>query len=120
VELSQITANDLALQNVCAIATDRYHRIAMWRQLFTALIFSVAVVMAVLVVLCIVFATNKEWAGATATALGTAANGIALKWVLARYKEATSAETKAFKETADACDNGADDAKAIKNSLKLI
>lgn len=119
VQLDQVTAQALASNDVCAIATDRYHRIGLWRQLFTVLIFVVAVVMVVFIVLCIVFATNKEWAASTGTGLGTVASGLPLRWVLKRRREAAQEEEKAFQEVQEAC-GGATDAETIATNLKLI
>lgn len=117
--LDQVTAEALASNDVCAIATDRYHRIGLWRQLFTVLIFAVAVVMVVFIVLCIVFATNEEWVATTGTGLGTVASGVPLRWVLKRRREAVKEEEKAFEQVRAACGETSD-AEAITRSLKLI
>ena len=117
-QIEQVTANALA-SDVCAIATDRYHRIALWRQLFTVLIFLVATAIVVFLVLCIVFATNKEWAATTATGLGTVASGVPLRWVLARRRDAVKEEQKAFDEAKTAC-GGDEDIQGIEANLKLL
>ena len=118
-KMDQVTAEALASNNLCAIATERYHRIALWRQLFTLLIFVVAVMMVVFIVLGVVFATNKEWAATTASALGATAGGVPLRWVLKRRREAVAEEQKAFTEVGEACGDDAD-ASAIAANLKLF
>jgi archaellum biogenesis protein FlaJ (TadC family) len=118
-QLVDVTAQKLAGNDVCAIATDRYHRIALWRQLFTVLIFAVAVVITVFLVLTIVFATNKEWAATIATGLGTVVSGVPLRWVLKRRGEAKAEEEKAFDELKDACDDTSA-ASAIESNLRLL
>lgn len=117
-QLETVTASKLASNDVCAIATDRYHRIALWRQLFTVLIFVVAVVITVFLVLTIVFATNKEWAATMATGLGTLVSGVPLRWVLKRRGEAKTEEEKAFAEFKEACGSTSDDS-AIARNLRL-
>ncbi len=118
-ELAEVSAQKLAANDVCAIATDRYHRIALWRQLFTVLIFAVAVAITVFLVLTIVFATNKEWAATVATGLGTVVSGVPLRWVLKRRGEAKQEEEKAFKEVKSACGDTSR-ASAIATSLRLL
>jgi hypothetical protein len=116
--VENVTVEGLAGGDVCAIATDRYHRIALWRQLFTALIFALAVVIAVLAVLAVIFATDEEWAGTVATALGALATGKPLSWVVSRRSDAVTEEATAFTDYKDAC--GADgQPPAFVESLKF-
>ena len=117
-KVNEITADKLASTDVCALATDRYHRIALFRQLFTVLIFVVATVIVVFLVLCIVFATNKEWAATTATGLGSVVSGLPLRWVLKRKGEAVAEEEKAFKEAKAAC-GASGDLEEIADELKF-
>lgn len=119
-KVEEVTAEAIASNNGCAIATDRYHRIALWRQLFTLLIFLVAVAMVVFLVLCIVFATNEEWAATTATGLGTVAGGVPLRWVLKRRAESVKEEEKAFREAKSACKDEDTDLREISSHLKFV
>lgn len=118
-KLEAVTAAKLAEGDVCAVAMDRHHGIALWRNLFTALIFAVAVVMAVTVGAAIVLALDENWVPAAIAAAGAAAEGKPLKWVLDRHGEAVKAEDEAFKQVREAC-GGTDDAEETRSAVSFF
>jgi hypothetical protein len=88
---------------ICRLAQDRYRNAALWRNLWTILLFAVGAVVAVFLVLAVVFFLRQDWLPAAAAALGTIVDGAGMKWVVDRRKDAVEEEREAYQEVREAC-----------------
>lgn len=87
----------------CEYAMERHHNIAMWRNLWTILIFAFGAFVVVFLVLAVVFSLREDWLPAALTALATIVEGVSIKWVLNRRSEAVKEEEKAYEDVKKMC-----------------
>lgn len=87
----------------CGYARERHHNIAMWRNLWTILLFAFGAAVMVFLVLAVLFFLRQDWLPAALTTLGTIVEGAGIKWVANRRAEAVKEEEKAYKDVKDQC-----------------
>jgi hypothetical protein len=87
----------------CQFAQQRYKNIALWRNLWTILIFAFGVVVVVFLVMAIVFLIRQDWLPGGLNVLGTIVDGVAIGWVLARRNQAVEEEKDALAEIKELC-----------------
>lgn len=87
----------------CEIAQQRYRNAALWKNLWTILIFAFGAAVVVFLVVAIAFFIRQEWLPGAVSTLGTVAQGAAIKWVLDRRTEAAKEEEEAYREVQNQC-----------------
>jgi hypothetical protein len=87
----------------CAFAIQRYKSIAMWRNLWTILLFIFG--STVILFLCgsILLFVQESWLPAAISILGTIVNGVGVKWVVTRRNEAVQEELDAYHDVGTEC-----------------
>jgi hypothetical protein len=94
----------------CAYARERHLNLLRWRNLWTILLFVFGAAIVIVLTLTIAFASDGKFIQSVATAVGTVASGIAIKWVLDRRTDAVSEEQAAFDQMLAICKPVADEA----------
>lgn len=87
----------------CQIAQQRYRNAALWKNLWTILLFAFGAAMVVFLVVAIAFFIREDWLPGAVAILGTIAQGAAIRWVLDRRNEASKEEEDAYKEVQNQC-----------------
>lgn len=87
----------------CQIAQQRFKNIALWRNLWTILIFAFGVVVVIFLVMAIVFFLHQDWLPGALNVLGTIVDGVAIGWVLARRNQAVEEEKEAYVQVTKQC-----------------
>ncbi|MBC7224708.1 MAG: hypothetical protein H5T59_10625 [Anaerolineae bacterium] len=87
----------------CQIAQQRYRNAALWKNLWTILLFAFGAAVVVFLVLAIVFFIREDWIPGAVSTVSTIAQGAAIKWVLDRRNEAAKEEEEAYKEVQAQC-----------------
>jgi|SRR5713226_7010609 len=102
----------------CEYARERHRTIAMWRNLWTILLFAFGASVVVFLVLSVVFFLRQDWLPGALTTLGTIVEGAGIKWVANRRAEAVKEEEEAYKDVAEKCkDTSAADRIRSKQAL---
>ena len=87
----------------CDFLFDRWKNLALWRNLWTILIFLLGSAFTIFLIGAVMLFIRASWiAGALAT-LGTIVNGVAVGWILARRNQAVTEETEAKEELIKHC-----------------
>lgn len=89
----------------CEYARERHHQTAMWRNLWTILLFGFGTAVVVFLILAIYFFIQKAWLPAGLTTLGTIVEGVGIKWVADRRAVAVEEEEKAYEDVKVACED---------------
>jgi len=87
---------------------------AMWRNLWTILLFAFGAAVVVFLVLAVLFFLRQDWLPGAITTLMTIVEGAGIKWVADRRAEAVKEEEAAYKDVEEKCKNttGADHLRA--------
>ena len=80
------------------LAYERYRSLALWRSLWTALIFVLGLATTIFLIASIFLFVRESWIPGAVTTLASVLTGGAGGWLLARRQEAIDAETAAFRE----------------------
>ena len=100
-------------------ARERHRNILMWRNLWTILLFAFGSAVIIFAVLAIALFIRQEWLAAAIMALGTLAQGAAIKWVVDRRVDAVREEEVAYQDVAAKCQN-TETADQLRSSANLI
>ncbi len=99
----------VAIMTPCEYARDRHRNTLMWRNLWTILLFAFGTAVIAFAVLAIVLFLREEWLAGAIMALGTLAQGAAIKWVVDRRADAVREEELAYQDVAAKCQDTAAD-----------
>jgi uncharacterized membrane protein YcjF (UPF0283 family) len=103
----------------CEYARERHRNILMWRNLWTILLFAFGTAVIVFAVLAVVLFIREEWLAGAIMALGTLAQGAAIKWVVDRRVDAVREEELAYQDVAAKCQD-TEAADQLRASQHLI
>ena len=108
-----------AVVTPCEYARERHRNILMWRNLWTILLFVFGTAVIVFAVLAVALFIREEWLAGAIMALGTLAQGAAIKWVVDRRVEAVQEEEIAYQDVAAKCQDteAADRLRASRNLI---
>ncbi|MBW2038745.1 MAG: hypothetical protein JRI46_04000 [Deltaproteobacteria bacterium] len=87
----------------CKTALKRHRDAALWRNLWTILLFAFGAAVVVFLVLAVLFFLRQDWLPAALTTLGTIVEGVGIKWVADRRAEAVKEEEEAYEEVDEEC-----------------
>jgi uncharacterized membrane protein YcjF (UPF0283 family) len=87
----------------CQIAQQRYKGIALWRNLWTILVFIFGVAVIIFLVTAIIFLIREDWLPAALNVIGTIVDGAAITWVVARRNQAVEEEKEAYELVTEKC-----------------
>jgi LPS O-antigen subunit length determinant protein (WzzB/FepE family) len=106
---------------LCKIAQDRHRNAALWRNLWTILLWVFGAAIIIFLVIAIFFFLRQDWLPGALTTLGTIVQGVGIKWVADRRADAVKEEEKAYKEVEEACgDRTRAEADRIRKDLTLF
>ena len=99
---------------LCKIAQEKFRNAALWKNLWTILLWVFGATVVIFLVLAIVFFLRQDWLPGALTTLGTIVEGAGIRWVVARRTDAVKEEEDAYNEVKDACKDmtRADDLRA--------
>ncbi len=80
----------------CQYARDRHRSLALWRNLWTILLFGFGAAIVVFLVVSITFFIQKSFLPGALTMLGTIVQGAGISWVAARRADAVKEEVEAY------------------------
>lgn len=89
--------------DACAFLLARWKNLALWRNLWTILLFVVGAACTVFFVAAIMWFITADWIAAAVSTVGTITHGMAIGWILARRNDAVAEEEKAKKELLEHC-----------------
>ena len=118
VSVTEVLAPD-AIVTSCEYARERHKNILMWRNLWTILLFAFGTAVIVFAVLATALFIRQEWLAGAIMALGTLAQGAAIKWVVDRRVDAVKEEEIAYQDVAAKCQDtaAADQLRASRNLI---
>jgi hypothetical protein len=118
VSLTEVLAPEAAV-TPCEYARERHRNILMWRNLWTILLFAFGSAVIVFAVLAVALFIREEWLTGAIMALGTLAQGAAIKWVVDRRADAVQEEEIAYQDVAAKCQDtvAADRLRASRNLI---
>ncbi len=90
----------------CVFLLERWKNLAMWRNLWTILLFLLGLTFAGFLIAAICLFINKSWIATALTTFGTIVNGVGTAWILARRTQAVTEEEEAKKELLAHCGGG--------------
>jgi ABC-type branched-subunit amino acid transport system permease subunit len=96
----------------CEYAKERHRNFAKWRNLWSILLFAFGCALVLFLIGAILLFIRQDWITTALTALGTIADGVAVKWIVTRRTEAVKEEEEAYKDVESTC-AGSDRPKAI-------
>ena len=88
---------------VCDIAQERHHGAALWRNMWTLLLWLLGLSIVLFLVMAVLFLLREEWLPAAVVTLGSIAEGVGIKWVTDRRTDAVREETEMYKDLEGAC-----------------
>jgi hypothetical protein len=88
---------------VCSIAQERHRGSALWRNMWTILLWLLGASITVFLVLAVVFLLREEWLPAAVVTIGSIADGVGMKWVTDRRAEAVREEKEMYLDVENAC-----------------
>ena len=103
----------------CEYARQRHRDLAMWRNLWTILLFAFGAAVVIFFVLAVFFFLRDDWLPGALTALATLVEGVGIKWVLDRRTEAVKEEEEAYRDVAEKCHDTAS-AENLRARHKLL
>lgn len=107
--------------DVCELAKERHRKAAQWLGLWTALIFALAIILAVFVITALWSAfdlSERKVAGLVGLS-ASVAQGAVLSWFVRRRREIRTEETEAFAEVERLCGKTVD-VEAVRSSLSFF
>jgi hypothetical protein len=87
----------------CEFLFDRWKNLAMWRNLWTILIFVLGVSFTIFLIGAVFLFIRSSWLPAALSTLGTIVDGMAVGWILARRNQSVAEENEAKKDLIDNC-----------------
>lgn len=87
----------------CEFLLTRWKNLALWRNLWSILIFVLGASVALWLAAAVWLYTQSSWLPAVLTTLGTLVSGVAASWVLARRNDAVAEEVDAKRELLATC-----------------
>jgi len=103
----------------CQYAQDRHKNLALWRNLWTILVFTFGSAVVLFLILSIFLFLTKSWLPGALSALGTLVSGAGSAWVVTRRLEAVKEEEEGFNEVMKACGD-TNKAVAVRSQLSLV
>jgi hypothetical protein len=88
----------------CDYARERHRNRVMWLNLWTMLLFIFGSVVVLFLCAAILFFIRQDWLPGALTTLGTIVQGVGIKWVADRHKEAVAAEQEAYQDVGAKCE----------------
>lgn len=88
---------------VCSIAQERHHSTALWRNLWTLLLWLLGVSIVAFLMMAVLFLLREAWLPAAVVTLGSIAEGVGIKWVTDRRADAVREEAETFRDVQSAC-----------------
>jgi len=116
-EASEDMASEVSL--LCQLALQRHRDAALWRNLWTILIWVFGATVVAFLVLAVVWFLREQWLPAALTTLSTIAEGAAIRWVVVRRAEAVDEERQAYEKVEEVCRDTAT-AEDLRASLRLM
>ena len=104
---------------ICKIAQERHRNAALWRNLWTILLWVFGAAIVVFLVLAVLLFLRQDWLPAALTTLGTIVEGVGIKWVADRRADAVKEEEEAYKEVEDECKD-VTTANNLRSNLRLF
>lgn len=87
----------------CKIAQERFRNAALWKNLWSLLLFLFGATVVFFLVLAIVFYIRADWLPGAVATISTIVQGAGIKWVLDRRNEAAQEEKEAYQEVESQC-----------------
>jgi len=87
----------------CDFLFSRWKTLALWRNLWTILIFLLGAAFMIFLVAAVLFFIKQSWVVAALSTFGTIANGVGVAWIVARRDQAVTEETEAKNELLQKC-----------------
>lgn len=87
----------------CDFLYERWRNLAMWRNLWSILLFLVGTALALFLVAALLMFINKVWLAGALSTVATIANGVALNWIVVRRNQAVAEETEAKEDLLANC-----------------
>jgi hypothetical protein len=112
--------NPESIVSPCEAANARWHNFALWRNLWTILIFAFGSAVVFFLVVTIVLFIRQAWVPGAITTLTTIVQGAAIKWVLSRRGEAVVEEQQAYQDMQARCGSTSDKVNQITSKQKLF
>jgi LPS O-antigen subunit length determinant protein (WzzB/FepE family) len=111
----------LAIQGFdrCEYAQNRHKNLAMWRNLWTILLFALGAAIIGFAAVSILFFSREDWAAGAATTVATIVQGAGVKWVVTRRQQAKDEEEKAYQDVGKACKDTAE-ADGVRRSYRIL
>jgi DMSO reductase anchor subunit len=110
----------LAAGDVCEMAKKRYHDIARFRHLYTALLFGFSVFIMGTLVALVYFINDKQWIATAVAALGLIVESSATKFVGGQRKEAKQEEEDAWADYYARCPDKAPAVRQAFEAAKIL
>ena len=104
---------------LCEIAQQRFRNAALWKTLWTVLLYAFGAAVVVFLVLAITLFIRQEWLPGAISTVATLVQGAGIKWVLDRRNEASEEEEEAYAYVEKHCQTTAK-ADDLRNGLKLL
>jgi hypothetical protein len=104
---------------LCKVAQQRYRNAALWRNLWTILLWVFGTAVVIFLVIAILFLLRQDWLPGVLTTLGTIVEGVGIKWVADRRAEAVKEEEDAYKEVKESCKDMTK-ADNLRSNLRLL
>jgi small-conductance mechanosensitive channel len=89
--------------NPCDFLFERWKNLALWRNLWTILIFLFGAFLVIFLVSTIFLFIKESWISGALTTVGAIVDGVVVRWVLARRDQAVAEETQAKEELLRVC-----------------
>jgi uncharacterized membrane protein YcjF (UPF0283 family) len=87
----------------CEFALFRYRMLALWRNLWSILLFAFAVAIVLFSIVAILFFLRSDWLTGAVNAVGSVASGLGMSWVVARRSQAVEEERDAANDVYTHC-----------------
>lgn len=87
----------------CEFALFRYKTLALWRNLWSILLFAFAVAIVVFGIVAIIFFLRTDWLTGAVNAIGGIASGVGMSWVVTRRMQAVEEEKEAANDVYTHC-----------------
>jgi hypothetical protein len=90
---------------VCKLAQERFKSAALWRNLWTILLFAFGTILIVFFILSVILFLRQDWLPTALVTIGTIVEGAGIKWIAIRRAEAVKEEIEAYGEVGKVCKN---------------
>jgi uncharacterized membrane protein YcjF (UPF0283 family) len=87
----------------CEFALFRYKTMALWRNLWTILLFAFGVAIVVFGIVAIIFFVRTDWLTGAVNAVGSIASSVGMGWVVSRRTQAVQEEQEAANDVFTHC-----------------